>query len=180
MMADQLRPDIEAARNKMRTKLGSGREIKRLPDYLWEGEQVREMTSGTYGPGTGLIVLTDRRLLFLKDGVMAKTTEDFPLEKISSVQWSSGVALGKITIFASGNKAEISNVNKVNGKSIVDTVRAVISGATPPKVAPEVRPSGDGRPDVFDQLRKLGELRDAGVLTPEEFEAKKIELLGRL
>jgi len=35
-------------------------------------------------------------------------------------------------------------------------------------------------PDVMDQLRKLGELRDAGVLTAQEFEAKKVELLARL
>ena len=30
------------------------------------------------------------------------------------------------------------------------------------------------------QLKKLGELRDAGVLTEEEFEKKKAELLDRL
>lgn len=35
-------------------------------------------------------------------------------------------------------------------------------------------------PDVADQLRKLGELRDAGVLTTDEFEAKKAELLARM
>ena len=35
-------------------------------------------------------------------------------------------------------------------------------------------------PDVLEQLRKLGELRKAGVLTDAEFEAKKAELLGRI
>lgn len=34
--------------------------------------------------------------------------------------------------------------------------------------------------DPIEQLRKLAELRDAGVLTPEEFEAKKAELLSRM
>ena len=34
--------------------------------------------------------------------------------------------------------------------------------------------------DVPDQIRKLGELRDAGLLTPQEFDAKKAELLGRM
>lgn len=37
-----------------------------------------------------------------------------------------------------------------------------------------------GGTDVADQLRKLGELRDAGVLTAEEFDAKKTELLARM
>lgn len=32
--------------------------------------------------------------------------------------------------------------------------------------------------EVVDQLRKLGELRDAGILTDEEFAAKKASLLG--
>jgi hypothetical protein len=34
--------------------------------------------------------------------------------------------------------------------------------------------------DPMDQLRKLGELRDAGILTDDEFEAKKAQLLDRL
>lgn len=31
---------------------------------------------------------------------------------------------------------------------------------------------------AFDQLKKLGELRDAGILTEDEFAAKKAQLLG--
>jgi len=33
--------------------------------------------------------------------------------------------------------------------------------------------------DLFEQLKKLGELRDAGVLTEDEFQAKKAQILGR-
>lgn len=35
-------------------------------------------------------------------------------------------------------------------------------------------------PDVVEQLRRLAELRDAGVVTADEFEAKKAELLSRM
>jgi multidrug resistance efflux pump len=34
--------------------------------------------------------------------------------------------------------------------------------------------------DVTDQIRKLGDLRDEGVISDEEFETKKRELLARL
>ena len=175
-MAETLRPDIAAARSKMRVKLGGGREIKRLTEHLWEGEAVERMTTGSYGNGTGLIVLTDRRLLFVQDGVMSKRSEDFPLEKVSSVQWSSGLALGTITIFASGNKTELKNVNKDDGKEIVDVVRARVTGpkATPPTTA------GTAHPDIIGQIKQLGELKDAGVLSQQEFETKKAELLRRL
>lgn len=41
----------------------------------------------------------------------------------------------------------------------------------------QMRSQGDS---VTEQLRKLAELRDAGVLTDEEFETKKQELLARM
>ena len=34
--------------------------------------------------------------------------------------------------------------------------------------------------DPAEQLRRLAALRDEGVITPEEFEAKKAELLDRM
>lgn len=176
----ELRQDIEQAKQRMRTKLGSGREIKKLVEYLWENEYVEAMTSGMYGKGTGLLVLTDRRLLFVMDGWTTKTSEDFPLDKISSVQWSSGIALGKLIVFASGNKAEIKNLNKDDGKEIADRIRHRLSDRpSAPAPVPAGAPTA-AVPDPYEQLRRLGELRDAGVLTPQEFESKKAELLQRL
>src|SRR3954467_15028693 len=113
------------------------------------------MTKGTYGNGTGLLVLTDRRLLFLKEG-MTKKTEDFPLERVSSVQWSSGLTLGTITIFASGNKAEIKQVNKDDGKEMVDHVRQRLSApkpSAPPTGADQSAVASPGM-DIPDQIRK--------------------------
>jgi hypothetical protein len=46
--------------------------------------------------------------------------------------------------------------------------------------APLVALAAEPSADVLEQLRRLGELRSAGVLTDAEFEAKKGELLGRL
>ena len=45
-----------------------------------------------------------------------------------------------------------------------------------PTLASAPQPS----PDALEQLRKLGELREAAVLTQSEFEAKKSELLRRV
>ena len=42
-------------------------------------------------------------------------------------------------------------------------------------------PKGASEPDdLSEQLRRLGELRDEGVITPEDFERKKAELLARM
>jgi hypothetical protein len=39
-------------------------------------------------------------------------------------------------------------------------------------------PPAQPQPDLADQLRKLADLRDAGILTEEEFAAQKAKLLG--
>jgi hypothetical protein len=46
--------------------------------------------------------------------------------------------------------------------------------------APVHTPEIDTPEEVADAVSRLGELRDKGLITPEEFEAKKQELLGRL
>jgi len=174
----ELRTDIESAKAKMRVKFGGGREIKKLVDHLWEDETVERMTTGRYSNGNGLVVLTDRRLLFIREGMVSHVTEDFPLDKISSVSWSSGLALGKITVFASNNKTNIDNVNKLDGKEMVDLIRDRLS--RPKESTPPESTAPPAQVDVVGQLKQLGELRDCGVLTPEEFETKKAELLTRL
>lgn len=57
---------------------------------------------------------------------------------------------------------------------------------TPPAAAPTPTPAPaapaamDDSAKIMEQIKQLGTLRDAGVLTPAEFEAKKAELLARL
>lgn len=41
-------------------------------------------------------------------------------------------------------------------------------------------PTGAQAPSIPDEIRRLAELRDAGIVTNEEFEAKKRELLDRM
>lgn len=41
-----------------------------------------------------------------------------------------------------------------------------------------VAPAASPQDEVYDQLTKLGQLRDQGILTEEEFQAKKQQLLG--
>jgi hypothetical protein len=56
---------------------------------------------------------------------------------------------------------------------------ATATPATPAGETPAATETA-ASPDPVEQLRRLGELRDAGLITPDEFEAKKTEILGRL
>jgi len=171
------RPDIAEAAGRMGWKLGGKRELKKLPEHLYAGEVVRYIAQGTYEANQGIVVLTDQRLLFVFHGLVKQSVEDFPLDRISSVANKAGFATGELTVHASGNIAVIGGIVKGDLKYLVDALRQRLAeGAT--VAAPSTPPPA--QPDVMDQLRKLAELRDAGILTPAEFDTKKTELLGRL
>lgn len=51
--------------------------------------------------------------------------------------------------------------------------------AAPAPPAPAAAPAASGTDDMISQLQKLGELRDQGILTDEEFAAEKAKVLAR-
>jgi len=181
---ENFRPDIEAAKGRMTTKFGGRRELKKLQDHVWPTETVERMVTGSYGGGMGLLVMTDKRLIFLKEGMMSSTLEDFPFDKISSIQWSSGMLTGKITIYLSGNKGEINNVDKTDGKAIADNVRSRISSlgeTSPPPLSRPPEPSGPmSTATHLELLQQLQQMHEAGLLSDDEYSTKKAEILGRM
>jgi hypothetical protein len=166
------------AKTKINKRWLVRRELKKLPEVLENGEQVVNLARGEYEGREGLTAVTDRRVLFLEQGVVRHRFEDFRYDRINSVQTSTGLRAGKLTVFVAGHKHEITDVRpKQRAVEIGDYVRTR-AGERPAEAAPT--PESAAPPDAMDQLRKLAELRDAGVLTPEEFEAKKTELLSRM
>jgi Short C-terminal domain len=65
-------------------------------------------------------------------------------------------------------------------QAAAEAAAAQAAAPPPPPAAPPASPptAGGLTDDVVQQLRTLGELRDAGVLTEEEFAAKKAKILG--
>ncbi|MDB5478878.1 MAG: hypothetical protein JWM96_1373 [Alphaproteobacteria bacterium] len=62
-------------------------------------------------------------------------------------------------------------------------VSGIVRDRFPARGTPPLAPAEPVQPaqiDVVEQLKSLASLRDAGILTDEEFTAKKAELLGRL
>jgi hypothetical protein len=66
---------------------------------------------------------------------------------------------------------------KLRGLIMEQVLHGSSHPAAPPAPAAPAAPTGD---DIIAQVRKLGELRDMGLLTQAEFDAKKAELLQRL
>jgi hypothetical protein len=172
-----VRPDIDAAAERLGSTMGSKREIRKLPEVLWEGETVQMLAGGSYGGGTGLLAMTDRRLLFFKHGWVSQKLEDFPYSKISSVEWRGGLALGSLVVYASGNKAEIKNINKNDGRPMSDALRHRIADGAGSPAAPA---APTGAQDVASRLQTLDQLRAVGAITDAEYQDRRSAILDSL
>jgi hypothetical protein len=160
------------------SRLLAFKEIKELPKILWEDERVEQIIQGMYNNGNGVLVATNKRLVFVDKGLMfGLKVEDFPYDKITSIQYETGMLMGEITIFASGNKAEIKYLDKARTRVFAEFVRARITAASSHASMSKdnAAPQAD---DVVSKLERLAALKSQGILTDEEFLDQKRKILN--
>ena len=173
---DEIKSQIQELKLSGVSNFLGRREIKELPNILAPTEIIDNVAQGTYNNGQGILVSTNRRLLFVDKGMLyGLKVEDFPLDKISSIQYETGLLLGGIKIHTSGNIAKIENVEKASARSFAEFVRDKLS-------QPKEQTSTTivSEPNVLDQLEKLAKLKELGILSDEEFSEQKKKLLEKL
>ena len=150
------------------------REINELPNILWEDEIVERLITGIYDEGLGVLAATNRRLIFIDKGLFGKLKiEDFTYDKISTIESSTGIVSGELTVYASGNRETIKGVYKDTCQDFAAHLRNKLNRPSEQSTAPSAVAVG-----VADELVKLAALRDSGVLTQEEFDQQKKRLLS--
>jgi hypothetical protein len=126
-------------------------------------------------------------LSLLKTGIGGKqqSSEVMPVKSMSSVTTEKdGLRFTNVKVICSGNTIDF-RVSHDDAKRIKELLTSLIIGNHPaqqPTGAPSAPPppTAPQEPDVMEQIRKLGELKDAGLLSEDEFQAKKVDLLNRL
>jgi len=69
------------------------KEIRELPNILSDNEEVVDLVPGFYSGGNGILVATPKRLVFVDKGMLyGLKVEDFPLDKVTSIQCETGHA----------------------------------------------------------------------------------------
>lgn len=172
---DEIKKQIQELKLSGVSNFFGRREINELPSILAPTEIIDNIVQGTYNNGEGILVSTNRRLLFVDKGMLfGLKVEDFPLDKISSIQYETGLLLGSIKVHTSGNLAKIENIEKASARSFAEFVRDKLSQ---PKDTPTTVIS---EPNVLDQLEKLAKLKENGILSEDEFAEQKKKLLEKL
>lgn len=151
------------------------REVKELPNILWENEHIEHIAPGFYSGGWGIVVATNERLLIIDKGITGSLkVEDFPYSKINSIQFKTGMLMGEIEIFSSGNKAKIDNIDKKLVRNLAEHVRSKITSGDSHDSKPPIQEN-----DIITKLERLAKLKEQGILTEEEFNEQKKKLLSQ-
>lgn len=116
-------------------------------------------------------------MVFIDKGLIyGLKVEDFPLDKISSIQYETGLLLAKVKIHTSGNVAIIDNVEKTSARQFAEFVRNYVSQPKEQTVVIQ----NNSEPSILDQIEKLAILKENGILSEEEFAEHKKKLLEKL
>lgn len=156
----------------------TGREILKLPELIQPDETIKFATSGFYDTNTSsvLIVVTNKRILLENKKIFfGSQNTEIPLEMVNDISYNSGLVMAKVSITSGTKEHKVSQITKKVVAQLVDTIRQQTELAKNRNNQPQSQPQA---PNTVEQLKGLKELLDSGILTQEEFDAKKKQILG--
>ncbi len=128
---------------------------------------------------TSHFVVTSDRIIH-RQGLIAKSSMEIPLEAINDVRFSQGVferaiGAGDLIIESAGERGRqvFSNIRDPE-----DVQRTIYHHGELNQQRMYQGGPARGAPSTTSELERLADLRDRGVLTAEEFEAQKRRILG--
>lgn len=172
---------------------GKNAKVRLWPDRLeWErsrGISAGKLTAAAFTGGTSLLVTGVKGgkdafdMVWLKHVTNVSNRKDGLLYHLVEVQASSGATVNTVAFrvsreHAANFRAAILDAIRDLDEENRSRVNVMVANNVPP--APTPVASLPPEPDIHAQLMQLASLRDAGVVTEEEFAAKKAELLSRM
>ena len=158
--------------------IGIFRQDKLMPDETLEAD-IKGWLDKKTGQGViqhdGQFVLTNKRACFYSEAPFEEIFETIPLSKITSVETSSLMGCRVLRVHTAHDDLEFKTLEP---KDLFDNVVANLERLRNEPTGDSVAPTASADV-VADQIKKLGELRDAGLLTLDEFNTKKGQLLAR-
>jgi len=123
----------------------------------------------------GMLILTNQRVCLYRKGLWGEALEQVPLDRITAVDARSSLGHHVIKLLGPPEPLVFKTFER---RDLFDALCARLDAlrraASAP--APAGGPPKDG---LTEHLERLGALRDAGILTDGEFDAKKAEILAR-
>jgi len=182
--SEAARANVKELSRKNFVLLGAKRELRRLFNYLHDGEEVIDIVTGSrLGKyGRGIIVATNERLMIIWDGWILRENQDFPYETISGIEFKVGLFFGVLTVYGKGDETSYNWVGRKSGSVFVKTVRRLVAkSARNPHVGVSVSTAvADDDPTLSERMEALIVARDSGVISFDEFAARRDALINQI
>lgn len=114
--------------------------------------------------------VTNKRILLGQKKVIGEVFQSIALNKINDITLQTGLAYGVLTVDAQTERFNVA-VIKTHAQNINSKLHDLLFALKNEANAPAAASSAD-------EIRKFKALLDDGIITPEEFEKKKSELLS--
>lgn len=154
--------------------------VQPLADLLVQDEEVEVLATvvlhGEKAFG-GVLAMTDRRLVFVAlTGLLGRNIQSFDIPYSGIAGLNVGKAgVWMVEVSSGAGVFQFSPGTRDGAMQLANLIRQCIDEYSRPEPAPVT-----AAVDPMDQLRKLAELHDAGVVTDEEFAVKKAKLLDQV
>jgi hypothetical protein len=123
-----------------------------------------------------VMVATDRQVFVYCQKLIGFETESISLSTINSLEVSKGITGYKVKIMSVNNNVELIYIKSHKAQEVESFVEYVRRNRGPANQ--NVPASVPGGISIADELLKMKQLLDMGVLTQSEFDKKKKELLA--
>lgn len=148
--------------------------LDELRGQLNSSEQIEAyLVGGLPMPHKSILAITNTRLVIYRKTITGFHFEGVPYAQISSMQSGKGMFGYSVNAFGANNMLGIRLVKTDDAPAFVNTARQKIAEAN----AAKKKPSADS-PDLSHKIVELDRLRQQGLITEEEYVAKKKQLLG--
>jgi len=156
-------------------------EIKELPSLLFDDEKLLGLIEGTLENingknvgGWGLVIATDKRVIFFRKSIIGTITkEETPVSKITSASYRKGLMLSKISITTSNNDSVVDWCNNSAAEDFINILLNLIHNYNNTPTQLSTNPN-----DPLSRLEKLFELKQKGILTEDEYIEQKRKILN--
>lgn len=147
----------------------NSKDLQSLVQLLNHDEVIEYATVGIDEKNkTVMVVCTNQNLLIFGKKQAKRDAYVAPLGKISSAILKHQLAYDELALVVGDETLNINSINKIPAQILAKTIR---------KYAKFLQNNNENLDQQIAQVKKLKELVDQGILTEEEFEAKKKQIL---
>lgn len=117
---------------------------------------------------------------FYYEDIVSMSTEQANSDSLTVTLLNAALKLCDLTIFTAGTNLKIQTLSTTEAERVVEIYNLYKRLAREEAKKPIVVQQADKPIDPLEQLEKLQKLKDAGIITEEEFATKKADLLAKL